>query len=114
MCAASLRGLCVPRPGVPRIHARRVKPQLEARLGTQGDLDRTSLSREGPSARALLPVLQSGVEDAVHAPIAGIDTSFRKLILAGYVFGLSRQCLIIRDMETPWGFIYEALSGQFP
>ena len=39
------------------------------------------------------------------------DRASRKLILAGYVFGLSRQCLI---MDTLWGFIYEALPGQFP
>ena len=39
---------------------------------------------------------------------------FRKLMLAGYSFGLSRQCLIMRDMETLSGFIDEALPGQFP
>ena len=39
---------------------------------------------------------------------------FRKLNLAGYSFGLSRQCLVMRDMETLLGFIYEALPGQFP
>ena len=39
---------------------------------------------------------------------------FRKLILAGNLFGLSRQCLIMHDMETLWSFIYEALPGQFP
>ena len=40
----------------------------------------------------------------------------RKLILAGYCFGLSRQCLIMhdKDKETLWGCIYEALPGQYP
>ena len=40
---------------------------------------------------------------------------FETLILQfGYYFGLSKQCLIMRDMQTLWGFIYVALTGQFP
>ena len=38
---------------------------------------------------------------------------FRTPVLADYLFGLSRQFLIMRDMKTIWGFIYEALPGQF-
>ena len=46
---------------------------------------------------------------AIHTGIELFENSF-----FGLVFGLSRQCLIMRDMEILWGFIYEALPGQFP
>ena len=52
---------------------------------------------------------------------AGVRWALTKVTLTslfdtdlGNCFGLSRQCLIVRDMETLWGFIYEALPGQFP
>ena len=39
---------------------------------------------------------------------------FRKLILAGYFFGLSRQCLIMRDMETLWAFFMRHCLDNSP
>ena len=44
-------------------------------------------------------------------PVLGIDLFENSFWQFGYYFGLSRQCLIRRAMETLWGFIYEALPG---
>ena len=56
---------------------------------------------------------------AVHCSIvlhiyAAAHIDLWKLILAGDLSGFPRQCLIMRDMETLWGLIYEALPGKFP
>ena len=40
---------------------------------------------------------------------ARMNRPFRKIISC---FGSSRQCLIMRDMETLWGISFEALPGQ--